>query len=210
MDKGRVDDKRIGVFLQARMGSTRFPGKVVATLKPDWTVLDHAMSSLAGITADVYAVLTDGSSFAALGEIVKRWRSWEILRGHPTDVMKRFIDAAHHYNIDVIVRACGDNPFVDYEVGEWALNIHLESTAHATRIIGGDLGTAIEIVNTDALVEAYEGASTRDREHVMAAIWGSGEKINILNVDPIYGESVTVDEPEDLERVRRIYDQLTT
>lgn len=201
-------DKRVGVFLQARMGSTRFPGKVLAPLKDDWNILDEAMHRLASIETDVYAVLTDEASLEALIPTVKRWESiWSIYAGHPTDVMKRFIDAAHTYHVDVIVRACGDNPLVDYEVGQWALDIHLASTGQATHLIGGDLGTAVEIVNTDALIAAYEKASPRDREHVMPAIWGSSMPINILNVDPIYGQSVTIDTPEDLERVRRIYDK---
>lgn len=191
----------VGVFLQARMGSTRFPGKVMDPLGKS-TVIEHAMTRLDTLPCDLRAIVTEVGSLDPLS-VIARHHKWECFAGHPTDVMKRFIDAGVYYGVDVIVRATGDNPLVDPKLAEWLLATHLRSSAVASRLTGCTPGTVVEVVNLDALMVHYPDASPHDREHVLPAIWWSMDPVNVLWGKPTYDEPVTVDTPDDLERVRR-------
>lgn len=191
----------VGVFLQARMGSVRFPGKVMAPLGGS-TVIEQCMTRLDRIPADIRVVVTELGSLDPLSEVARRHK-WECFAGHPTDVMKRFIDAGVYYGVDVVVRATGDNPLVDPKLSEWLLATHLKSGAVASRLSGCTPGTVVEVVNLDALMRRYPDSTTRDREHVMPAIWWSMDPVNVLWGHPTYDEPVTVDTPSDLERIRR-------
>ena len=191
----------VGVFLQARMGGTRFPGKVIQPLGGS-TVIEQAMSRLDRLPSDLRAIVTEAGSLDPLSTIARRHK-WECFAGHPTDVMKRYIDAGVYYGVDVIVRATGDNPLVDVGLSEWLLATHLRSGAVASRLQGCTPGTVVEVVNLDALMVHYPDASSHDREHVLPAIWWSMDPVNVLWGHPTYDEPVTVDTPEDLERVRR-------
>src|SRR3990172_819682 len=111
----------VGVFLQARLGSTRFPNKVIAPFGGS-TVVEYAMARLSGVRG-VLALLTDTVSYGTLSPLARRL-GWKCYAGEPDDVMKRFIDAANVYGVDEIVRACGDSPLVSSEQAEVLLQIH--------------------------------------------------------------------------------------
>ena len=191
----------VGVFLQARMGGVRFPGKVVASLGGS-TVIEQCMSRLDRLPCDLRAIVTEAGSLDPLSTIARRHK-WECFAGHPTDVMRRYIDAGVYYGVDVIVRATADNPLVDPKLSEWLLATHLKSGAVASRLQGCTPGTVVEVVNLEGLMRRYPDSTPRDREHVMPAIWWSMDPVNLLWGRPTYDEPVTVDTPGDLERVRR-------
>lgn len=197
---------KVGVFLQARLASSRFPNKVIAKFA-QWTVIEQAMGTLSGM-AGTKLVVTDEESVERLKPLAEGF-GWGLYAGHPTDVMKRFIDCAAAHDIDVIVRATGDNPLVDLGLANFLLATHLRCNGEATRAWGATPGTAIEVVNTDALRRNYGESSAYDREHVMPVVYAR-EPFNTLIVKPRYRESVTIDTEADLKRVEAIHEQRTT
>ncbi|MFW6362653.1 MAG: cytidylyltransferase domain-containing protein, partial [Spirochaeta sp.] len=110
-----------GVFLQARINSQRLPRKVLLPVagKP---LLQHAMESLRMVSADVYAVLTDEDSRHEL-EPVCRAAGFQVFVGDPDDVLKRYIDAARHFEVSRILRATGDNPLVSFEIARASIRL---------------------------------------------------------------------------------------
>ena len=104
----------IGIIIQARMGSTRLPGKILKQFYGGKTVLETILDSLhkvAGVKVIVATSVNENNDRLALflkekGELV--------YRGSENDVLDRFIKAAEINGVDGIVRICSDNPFMDW------------------------------------------------------------------------------------------------
>ena len=106
---------RTVAVVQARMGSSRFPGKMIARLGAypllEWVL--RRVRRASSVDAVVLAT-TDSPRDEALIEIAGRL-GVAAYRGSETDVLQRFRDAAEAHRADWIVRVCADNPFVDPE-----------------------------------------------------------------------------------------------
>lgn len=193
---------RIGVMLQARLASSRFPRKILASLG-DTTILGACMRRLERVPADAYVVATDLGSLGAISPLCQP--PWEAFAGHPEDVMERLIEAAKYHNVDVILRATGDNPLVDPEVATYLLGVHMRSAGEASRPMGMTKGTGVEVVNRGTLEELHPIATHYQREHVMPLVYEL-RPTNVVWFHETYPVEVSVDTPEDLERVRGIYE----
>lgn len=99
-------------LIQARLGSSRLPGKIMLPFYEDETILDLLIKKLKRVNANII-LATSNSSQNDLLE--KEARKYGIIcfRGEENDVLQRFIDAAGKYNIEHIIRICSDNPFLD-------------------------------------------------------------------------------------------------
>ncbi len=155
----------LGIFLQARLDSTRLPRKVLLPLA-DRTVIEHAMIALRRVRADLYLLLTDESSLAEL-EPHARACGFLAFAGPKEDVLARFALAAARYPVERIVRATADNPLVSSELLELLLPLHAAAQADYSAFEGAPIGTGVEIVERSALLAAAERARDRyEREHV--------------------------------------------
>jgi spore coat polysaccharide biosynthesis protein SpsF (cytidylyltransferase family) len=194
---------KIGVILQARLASARFPRKIVAKFG-QWTVIEQAMGALNALPAEARIIATDLGSLAELTPIAKRF-GWEIFAGHATDVMKRMIDCAKAHDLAVIVRATADNPLVDLKLATWQLGVHLKTAGAATRVHGATPGTAVEVVNLEALEAVWPKATPQEREHVMPGVYRRLPYTKLI-VKRRYAQPVTIDTEADLARVEDIYE----
>ena len=203
---------RRGVFLQVRLASTRLPGKALLPLagKP---VIVHAMEALAGIPADVHAILTDEAS---AGEL-RRFASpcgFEVFAGDPEDVLSRYSDAARHFSVDRYFRATGDNPLVSSRLAVMLEGLHIDHKADFSGFLGPPLGTGVEIVETEALFAAERDAvDPYEREHVSPYIYHHPERFRILRPwapDEVLMPDalVTLDTQDDYEKLTLIYNDL--
>jgi spore coat polysaccharide biosynthesis protein SpsF (cytidylyltransferase family) len=115
------------VFLQARMASSRLPGKALLPLagKP---VIQHAMEALVTLPAGRYVLLTDRESAPHFAEIAAGC-GYDLFVGDPEDVLDRFCAAAALYSVDTIVRATGDNPLVSAAIAREALQLAASTSA---------------------------------------------------------------------------------
>ena len=107
----------IGV-IQARVGSTRLPGKVLLPLGPD-PMLAHVVARLSRArNVDGVVVATTILPEDDPIERLCRARSWDCFRGHPTDLLDRYHRAAREAKADAIVRVTSDCPMLDASVVE--------------------------------------------------------------------------------------------
>ena len=184
---------RAVVIVQARMGSSRLPGKVLLPLG-DGCLLDYVVDrSLAISSADAVVVATSDTSG---DDVIASWcerKNVPCSRGPEADVLARFVRAAHPYRPDYIVRVTGDNPFFDYRLADAMLRRVGEQPADVVRLNEPyPLGMACEVVSYDALLRMDRiGAEPRHREHVTYYVYEFPEQFS----------SVTVDVPEPLRRV---------
>lgn len=201
----------IGVFLQARMDSSRLPGKALLPLagKP---VLMHAMEALLRVQADVHALLTEEGSKAAFAQLAENL-GYEIYVGSKHDVLKRFTDAARFFGVSRIIRATGDNPLVSWELATELLKECVSLDADYGGHVGMPVGLGVECLKTEALFRAErETNDAYDREHVAPYLYKNPRLFHLHRpLAPLScrsGFSVTIDTREDFDRVGRIFKDL--
>lgn len=197
------------VLLQARMGSTRLPGKSMAPLG-DRPLLAHAIEILKAAPGVDRVVLctTELPQDDVLIDLAVRW-GIESFRGSECDVLDRFYRAALRFPDEIYLRATGDNPLIDprgpqrilpdLQSGEWDYVCEK----------GMPLGSVVEGLTADCLFQTKELArEPEDLEHVTLFSKNSGRFRCLFPLAPAThrGESLrlTVDTPQDLERARKL------
>lgn len=103
----------IGIIIQARMGSTRLPGKILKKFYDNETLLEVILNNLHKVGVKVIVATSLNENNDELENFLKNKREL-IYRGSENDVLDRFIKAAEENNVDGIVRICSDNPFMDW------------------------------------------------------------------------------------------------
>jgi spore coat polysaccharide biosynthesis protein SpsF len=197
------------VVMQARMGSTRLPGKSLLPLGGS-TLVEQAMARLALVPADVRVLATDEASAAALEPAARRG-GFELLVGPAEDVLARYCLAIRRFGIDLVVRATGDNPLVSQELASLLLERRAAHPSDYAGFLGMPLGMGVELVGAEALLRAEaEARGPEEREHVCPYLYGSPELFRVDRPDApseyrMSGASVTVDTVADYEAVLRIY-----
>lgn len=103
----------IGIIIQARMGSTRLPGKILKKFYGEDTLLETLLNNLHKVGEKVIVATSVNENNDELERFLKA-KGELVYRGSENDVLDRFIKAAEVNNIDGIVRICSDNPFIDW------------------------------------------------------------------------------------------------
>lgn len=104
----------IGIIIQARMGSTRLPGKILKQFYGDDTLLEILLNNLHKIEGVKVIVATSVNENNDELETFLLDKGELVYRGSENDVLDRFIKAAEVNNVDGVVRVCSDNPFMDW------------------------------------------------------------------------------------------------
>ncbi len=204
--------KKTGVFLQVRLDSSRLPRKALLTLEGK-AVITHAMEALKAVDAEVHALLTDQESAASLQPFAVE-SGFEVFTGPKDDVLERYARAAEAYGVSTIIRATGDNPLVSGKCAQLLLEMHQQREADYSGFDGLPLGTGVECVRTEALMEARRQARKGyDREHVCPYLYNNPDMFTIYRPPApreCYGPQlrVTLDTRQDFERLRMIYREL--
>jgi spore coat polysaccharide biosynthesis protein SpsF len=198
------------VVIQARMGSTRLPGKVLADLggRP---ALALQLERLSGLRCDHLAVATsdlpgDDAIAALAGQM-----GVEVVRGSESDVLGRFGLAVERFDPDDLVRLTGDCPLSDPAVVERTVALHRSAGADYTSNIqprSFPKGLDVEVATRAAFDAAVEEATDPyEREHVMPFLYRRPHRFDLANLTSgldAGDEWWTLDTPEDLDRLRTI------
>ncbi len=200
-------------LLQARTSSNRLPGKVLQPIlgKP---IILHQIDRVrrATLIDNLTLVTSDDASDDQLAKVC-RDHGVSVFRGSLDDVLDRFYQAALLENPDHIVRLTGDCPFADPEIIDRVCQYHLDGEFDYSSNVHPPTwpdGLDVEICRMDKLVEAWSEAQDKfDREHVTPWILRQEFSLgNVGNQSDLSGLRWTVDEPEDLEFARRIFEGL--
>jgi spore coat polysaccharide biosynthesis protein SpsF len=202
--------RRPGIVLQARLASTRLPGKALELIEGR-PLLEHCLRRLsaAGVARVVLATTTLEED-TALCDLATRL-GLAVYRGSDADVLDRMAKAAEAFDLDPVIRATGDNPAVDIEASFRVLATL--RALHADYVLEDGLpyGAAVEAVTRDALLRAArEARDLDDREHVTTWVKRRSDLWNLAfpaAPAPLRRPDlrVTVDTPADLTFVRALF-----
>lgn len=213
----------IGIITQARLGSTRLPGKIIMPFYGNQTIIDILMNKLHQATTSKVVVATTINPDNDLLAEHLRVKGELIFRGSENDVLDRFIKASEEYHIDGIIRICSDNPFIDPDGIKTLINKAKDSDADyiGFRInhmpsIKTHFGFWGEFVTLDALKRVAVSTDEKSaHEHVTIHIYTHPEEYRCEWIDCpdfIQGRDnirLTVDTQEDFDNAVRIYSDLT-
>ena len=191
------------IILQARMASTRLPGKALAPIgaRP---LIGHCLARLRiGGAAPVLLATTTNQEDDVLVAMAAKY-GVATFRGPDDDVLSRYVLAAQSVGARFVVRATGDNPAVDIGGPDRALAALRSTNADHVIEEGLPYGGAVEGVTVDALTRASSLATVAaDREHVTPWIRRDRERFHALQMPAPAGlrhpdVRVTVDTEDDL------------
>ena len=198
------------VVIQARMGSTRLPGKVLADLggRP---ALALQLERLRSLRCDHLAVATsDRAGDDAVVALAERMGT-DVVRGSESDVLARFAVAVARYDPADIVRLTGDCPLSDPAIIEAAVALHRSTGADYTSNVlprSYPKGLDVEVAARDAFDAAVaEATDPYEREHVTPFLYRHPERFTLANLSSgvdAGDERWTLDTADDLERLRTI------
>jgi len=212
---------RLLALIQARLGSSRLPGKSRLPLPLSApgdasTILGHVVGRArraASVTQVVVATTTQplDDELAALAARLGAG----VFRGDEQDVLGRFAGAlAGAGPADTVVRLTADNPALDPAFLDMAVAHHLAAGADYTHTTGLPLGTNLEIISAPALRRAHTEASQPDeREHVTPYLRRHPELFRLetlaLAVPPaVAALRLTIDYPSDYALLRLLFSEL--
>ena len=198
-------------IIQARMGSTRLPGKVLMDIagRPmlDWVVLAAEQSKV----DYVIIATTMNREDDILAEEYDVLRHSRKLRNGRNDVLARYYYVASVFEPEHVMRLTGDCPLARPDVMDAVIDLHLQNGydfTHSERAEGGwPNGTGAEIMTFAALEQAHiEATDLYDREHVTSYFYRNPDKFNVGFYPCPYNASgkFSVDTEEDLKQVRQI------
>jgi glutamate-1-semialdehyde 2,1-aminomutase len=206
---------KVIAILQARMTSSRLPGKVLKPILGEPMLLRQIQRiQRSQLIQSLIVATSDQSSDDEIAVQCDRWHI-PCFRGHLNDVLDRFYQVAQIYPSEHIVRLTGDCPLTDPELIDAVIQTHLtggyDYTSNALQPTYPD-GLDVEVCRSDCLRQAQEEAKLPShREHVMPFIHQQPHRFKIHSYQSSIDQSHlrwTVDEPEDFALVERIYQAL--
>lgn len=207
----------IAAIVQARMGSTRFPGKTLADIAGE-PMLGHVVGRAKRISCvdEVIIATSDNPGDDILVDFAER-RGLRVYRGSELDVVDRIYGAARNFKVSVIVRVTPDCPLLDPYVSGLVVRKFLEARSSLDYVCNTEPrtfpdGLDTEVFSLETLERLWREAHLpSEREHVTLYLWKYPEKFRVGHVTHHRDLSRlrwTVDEPSDLEFIRAIYARL--
>ncbi len=206
---------KIVIVVQARMGSGRLPGKVLRPLvgKP---MLVHLLERLQTCRSNCeLAVAT--SREPQDGPIVDWARSLGVYvhQGSENDVVERYYETVSALGADAVARVTADCPFIDPQVVDQVVEAFREAQPdYAANVLERTWPRGLDVdIYSARVIEAIhrDAAAGAEREHLDLHVLGNPARFSALSVRGSRDYSTkrwTVDTPEDMELVRRVYAEL--
>jgi spore coat polysaccharide biosynthesis protein SpsF len=211
---------KIVTIIQARMGSTRLPGKVLLPLGGKPLLLRiHERVALSRYVGEIVIAITEDEADNQLFKLCKQ-SNLNIFRGHAHDLLDRHYKAAKEYNAEVVIKIPSDCPLIDPEIIDKVIlyyinnkeNFDFVSNLHPPTYPDGN---DVEIMSFKTLEYAWINAKKDfEREHTTPYIWENPDKFRIGNViwdsgrDLSMTHRFTIDYKEDYKFIKRVYDEL--
>lgn len=202
--------------IEARMGSSRLPGKTMASVYNGMPLLEcvvRRFQACCALDDVVVATTTERGDDAIAAWCVKNGVS--VFRGSEENVLERVAGAARQFGADAIVQMGADSAYLDYQLIDHLVGHYrggqFDYVCNDLKLTY-PLGIYGHVVRTEKLVELSKrtGLSDKDRSDVVRYIWEHPESYAISSIEapPEFNcpsLRLTIDYPEDMEQAREVY-----
>jgi spore coat polysaccharide biosynthesis protein SpsF len=205
-------------IMQARVGSSRLPGKVMKTILGK-SILELQLERMQ-FSKECGQIIV-ATSINPLDDVIEtfcREKNIEVFRGSELDLLERHYLCAKKYEATIVAKIPSDCPLIDYRIIDRVFRFYDEtkydyvSNLHpATYPDGND----VEVFSMAALERAhFEASSPLEREHTTPFFWENPSLFQLGNVewerglDYSMSHRFTIDYPEDFEFIKAVYEQL--
>jgi spore coat polysaccharide biosynthesis protein SpsF len=206
-------------IIQARMGSTRLPGKVLLPLQGK-TVLHHVIDRVfdAETITKVVVATTENERDEEIVRAVKDYHpKLSVFRGSEDDVLDRYYHAAKEAGADIVVRVTSDCPLIDPEIVDHVVSplLHDPTMDYSSNVLG-DLtyprGLDVQAIKFSTLEQLWNTTTDpEDREHVTLYLRKHPESFlaTRIQLSPNLNHyRWTLDEERDYEMIKTMYERL--
>ncbi|CEH34930.1 cytidylyltransferase domain-containing protein [Romboutsia lituseburensis] len=206
-------------IIQARLGSTRLPGKVLKKLSGK-SVLEHVIYRVSKsnlIDQIIVATTTNKEDDKIVDECLKIGVNY--YRGDENNVLSRYYETAFDKGYETIIRITSDCPLIDPKIiDNMIIDFNNENEKYQLDYLSNSLketfprGFDVEIFTFNSLKEAYENATLEyEKEHVTPYIYLNQDKFtikNYYNSNKYQNYRLTLDTYEDYLVIKNIYDNI--
>jgi spore coat polysaccharide biosynthesis protein SpsF len=209
----------VAAIVQARMGSTRFPGKSLAPFGGS-TVLEHMLERLERVSYPLELVVATSAHTEddVLADVCTA-AGVRVFRGAAEDVLGRFAACIETLQArpELVLRICADRPLLCPVLADELLEAY--SVLGRPDYLSNNLqpsypdGLDLELVRTECLVQAHaETDDPYEREHVTPFVYRRPERFRVAGLVCPFGNyshvRVALDSREDLDRLTRLHERL--
>ena len=212
-----IAKQKIVATIEARMGSSRLPGKVLLPVLGD-TMLMHLVRRLRAVPS-IDAIVIATTTNAGDNAIVDFAKTEGVLcfRGSEEDVLARVIGAGEYAEADILVEITGDCPLIDPDLVEQTIQMFLN---HSVQYVSNSVirsypdGMDTQVMSFDALKSsAFMTNDPLDREHVTRFIWQHPEvfsRVHLIAPPSLHWPDLglTLDEEDDYHLIVKIIEAL--
>lgn len=216
--------KRLGVVIQARLGSVRFPGKVLMPFCLGDTVLEYLIKRIrkAGEKIPIIVATSNEHADDKILDVLGGFDDVFAFRGDENNVLNRFIECAKKYDLKKIIRVCADNPLLDVDGLKRLIDYMKDNDVDYVGYYIEDIpaikthfGLWAEGVSAEALEKVSK--RTKDQvylEHVTNYIYEHDSDFDIARLEPLNkllsngSVRFTMDTKNDYLNLRQIIEML--
>ncbi len=219
-----TDKPRIVATIEARMTSSRLPGKVLKECLGK-TMLDHMVDRVKRATCldDIVIATTVNDTDDVIVEAARRL-GVKYFRGSENNVMSRVLEAAQTHQADIIVELTGDCPLLDPALIDRAVAEYFSSGVDYLSNLKGEeiaqgrghpLGFAVQVFSTAVLADAYERTDDPlNLEHVSRYLYQTPDRYSVKYLSTPEAQrgpdmSVTLDTPQDFQVICSVLEALS-
>jgi len=201
----------VGVIIQARMSSTRYPGKVLYSVSGK-AMLGYLLESLCYCESKSHVVVATSNTKSddPIEEFCSNMKV-DCYRGSLDNVAQRFVEVIKAYKFSTFVRLSGDSPLLDYRLVDRAVGIFQSGCFDlVTNTLKRTFprGQSVEVLNSTKFTKTFDKMLTQDeKEHVTRYFYTHNKEFSIHNFESgkDYGDlELSVNTTEDMRRIESI------
>lgn len=216
---------RIGIVVQARLGSSRLPSKIIKNFAHSESILDILLKNISNHFIDYFKVLASSAHVEnTILNVYALKYNFKFFQGDEYNVLQRFIDVGEKYELTHVLRICSDNPFLRMDGLQTLINSMFENpekdyisfrNCKGVPTIKTHIGLFAELVTLKALKKSSSMIeSDFYREHVTNFVYENPDKFDVLLLD--LPEAVknredirlTIDDQYDFVNLQQLYQKV--
>ena len=204
---------KIAAIIQARMNSSRFPGKIKQIFETK-TLLETCIDAVnrSNFVHKIIIATTTNKEDDWIESFFKNCKNIFVFRGDEKDVLSRYVLSMKKHQIDIVVRITADDPFKPPWLIDQLIRYVIDGKYdYASNTIEPTFpeGLDVEVFTSEALLKADKFAKKNsEREHVTPYIWKNNSIFNCYSEiaeSDLSWARLTIDYKEDLERLKKIW-----